>query len=219
MSFRPPEKDFVETVRQIVRVRKERKFSEEENAVRKLVMQAFRALGRAPSASEIGQKLQMSSERVNGVLRSLDEADVLYLEDDQIIAAYPFSNKPTKHRVIFSKSKTEAYAMCAIDALGIPFMFQENATILSRCGYCEKDLEIQVNEGRANSNEDAVVFFGFERSRHAATSSCPILQFFCCKPHLANWRIANSTKTGAILSLNEALILGGEIFGGTLDIR
>lgn len=217
MSFQPAEKDFVDAVRQIIRVRKKRRFSGEENDVRKFIMQMFRAGGRAPSTTEIVQKLQMSWESVKAVLRRLDDADILYLEDDKIVAAYPFSNKPTLHMVIFSKDRTQAYSMCAIDALGIPFMFQEDVTILSHCGYCDKDLQIQVNDGRANSNEDTVVFFGFERSKHAATSSCPILQFFCCRPHLANWRVENPTKTGEILSLNEALSLGEEIFGGMLD--
>lgn len=214
------EKDFLQVVRAIVRVRKGQilRFSNEENGVRKLVLQTFRELGRAPSAAEIAEKLKTSEEKVKAVLRRLDSADILYLEEDQIVATYPFSNKPTKHKIVFSKDGARAYSMCAIDALGIPFMFQENVRILSHCGYCDKDLEIQVNDGQASSNENTLVFFAFERSKHAATSLCPILQFFCCESHLANWRAVNPEKTGEMLNLNEALSLGAEIFGGTLDI-
>ncbi len=48
----------------------------------------------------------------------------------KIIAAYPFSIRPTRHRVELENGVTVS-AMCAIDALGIPPMVNCNATIYS----------------------------------------------------------------------------------------
>ncbi len=180
-------------------------------------METFRACGRAPTSSEIAERLRVSEERAMAVLRRLDEADVVYLEDDQIAAAYPFSNKPTKHVVTFNKTGTAAYSMCAIDALGIPFMFREAVTISSTCGFCNKSIEAEVDGRRIHSDKGVVVFFGFERSRHAATSSCPVLQFFCSDSHLVNWRAENPARIGEMLSLTDAADLAEEIFGGMLN--
>lgn len=44
--------------------------------------------------------------------------------------AYPFSGRPTPHRVRLGPA-AEANAMCAIDALGIPFMVGTSAEIVS----------------------------------------------------------------------------------------
>jgi len=210
--------DFVRTVKGIIRKRKEQiaTFREEENEVRKFVLESFRRLGRAPTLAEIAKDLKMNEERAEASLRKLDAADMLYLEGGRIVAAYPFSNQPTPHEVTFTRDGTRTYSMCAIDALGIAFMFGESVVISSRCGHCNKRLEIQVGDRAGSPDEEIMVFFGFARSEHAATSSCPILQFFCSRAHLDSWRVANPSKLGAPLNLEEATSLGKEIFGGTL---
>src|SRR5215472_13503582 len=53
-----------------------------------------------------------------------------------IRAAYPFSGLPTPHRVLLAPDAQEVaeqqvFAMCALDALGIPLMLHRAATILS----------------------------------------------------------------------------------------
>jgi hypothetical protein len=47
-----------------------------------------------------------------------------------IVAAYPFSGVPTLHQAQLAGRKP-VYAMCTVDALGIPFMFEQDATISS----------------------------------------------------------------------------------------
>jgi hypothetical protein len=72
-------------------------------------------------------------EVLEGV-RKLATADLLvWMEDEaRIISAYPFSGVPTAHQVLIG-GRNLLYAMCAIDALGIPFMLGQGARIRSTC--------------------------------------------------------------------------------------
>jgi alkylmercury lyase len=52
-------------------------------------------------------------------LDQLDAADAVHLVNGVVAVAYPFSGTPTPHRVQLDRLPA-AYAMCAIDALGLP---------------------------------------------------------------------------------------------------
>lgn len=60
---------------------------------------------------------------------SLVEADLLRIDGDRrVVVAYPFSAQPTRHRVTLHDGRTY-YAMCAIDALGIPYMLGQRGDV------------------------------------------------------------------------------------------
>lgn len=164
----------------------------------------------------------MSPSTVDEILRQLDESDVIYLDPDshEIASAYPFSNLPTPHLVAFldehGNECGKAYAMCAVDALGIPFMLNEMVRISSRCGSCGAEISLDLKGAVEDAREEAV-WFGLRRSDHAATSACPTIQFFCSKEHLAKWIDANPGQVGTPLSLKEAAELAREIFRGMLE--
>ena len=59
-------------------------------------------------------------------LRQLAADDLIALDGrDTLVAAYPFSPTPTAH--VVSRGDVRAFEMCAIDALGIPFMLDRDA--------------------------------------------------------------------------------------------
>ena len=58
---------------------------------------------------------------VHGAIARLDEKDLILVQDGQVTVAYPFSSTPTAFRVVPADGR-ERYAVCAIDALGVPVL-------------------------------------------------------------------------------------------------
>ncbi len=193
--------------------KKGRGLGDQEEKVRSYVLREFPNLGRAPKVREIGEALRIPEESVIRILKKLDSLDVIYLNPDtsEIEGAYPFRNS-SEHRVSFKNGGT-ANAMCAIDALGIAFMFRKDIGIDSSCAYCGESVHIEVEGGEITQRkpEDAVVWAGTKCSEHAATSLCTTLAFFCSKEHVEKWRAENKEE-GKVLSLAEALYVGKSIF-------
>src|SRR5919108_5667337 len=95
------------------------------------ILRRFATSGRPSKVEvdEVADRLGVDSERT---LATLAREDLVHLgRDREIAVAYPFSGRPTRHRVRFPDGH-ETYAMCAIDALGITPMFEEPIEITSR---------------------------------------------------------------------------------------
>ena len=133
--------------------------------------------------------------------------------DPAVTHAYPFSNERTAHRVRLADGP-EVFAMCAIDALGMPFMLKREASIESLCEDCGVAVRIEVQDREivGHSPADTVVWLG-ERAADcvAATDLCPNLNFFCSPSHLARWK-ERANARGEQLDLQQALIRGRQVF-------
>ncbi len=57
----------------------------------------------------------------------------------------------------------ERYAVCAIDALGIPAMLGAPVTISSRCHHCGEPLEIRVRPDGSSDGSETTVWVGERR--------------------------------------------------------
>jgi hypothetical protein len=79
----------------------------------------------APSSAEVRTAAARFGLDAEHALATLAREDLVHRgADDEITVAYPFSGRPTAHRVRFPGGH-EVEAMCAIDALGIAPMFGE----------------------------------------------------------------------------------------------
>jgi Alkylmercury lyase len=76
-------------------------------------------------------------------VRELDERDLVYVSDDHVVLAYPWSGTPTPFVTVLPGGR-ERWACCAIDALGIPAMLGEPVTIRTACHHCAERLELTV---------------------------------------------------------------------------
>lgn len=191
-----------------------------EATVWRFVITQYPVLGRAPSHREIALALGFSRDtEVQAILERLQKLDVLCLSPDsqQIQSAYPFSTVPTNHVVRFVDwpQAKAAYVMCAVDALGIPFLFQRDVEITSSCPYCARPLAIKACNFQIVERDpvETVVWVAETRTECAATSICPTLNFFCSPGHVEAWRKAAAKETGAVLSLGEALFVAKGLFG------
>ncbi len=190
-----------------------------EEAVRQYILTQYPLLGRAPGCQKIATALGLNEPGdVRAILERLHELDLLYLDSDsrEIRLAYPFSTVPTTHLVWFRDwpAAKPVYALCAIDALGIPFMMDRDVSIESSCAYCATPVAVNVRDRSIEScmPAETVVWVGTAYSGHAATSLCPTLDFFCSPAHAAAWREARPQEEGHVLSVGEAFYLGKGIF-------
>jgi hypothetical protein len=97
-------------------------------------------------------------EVADGVAR-LDDKDLVLVRDGQILLAYPFAASPTPFTVLIPGGG-ERYAVCAIDALGVPALLGEAVTIRSRCHHCGDALEIPTRPGGPVGNPGVMVWVG-----------------------------------------------------------
>jgi hypothetical protein len=185
--------------------------------VHKFILRTFAKTGHSPTLADIQHEF---------ALASLGKADLLIAElerqgsvhrspgDHAITHAYPFSNEPTAHRVWLANGP-EVYAMCAIDALGIPFMLRRDAEIRSLCVHCGKEVQIQIQAGqlRGHRPQRPVVWLPIVKEKCvAAIALCPGLNVFCSTAHLTLWHTAHAEHHGQLLTLAQALEKGRNIF-------
>jgi hypothetical protein len=107
------------------------RLTESERALYFWILRQLATQGRPSSVDiyEAAERLAIDAEQV---LETLAREDLVHRgPDGEITVAYPFSGRPTAHRVRFPTGH-EADAMCAIDALGIAPMFGEQVEVTSR---------------------------------------------------------------------------------------
>ncbi|OQW35740.1 MAG: hypothetical protein A4E20_09140 [Nitrospira sp. SG-bin2] len=190
-----------------------------EEMVRRYVLTRYPLLGRAPTRQEMVTALDcVSAEEIQATLERLHELDMLCLDSgsQEIRLAYPFSSVPTRHLVRFPGwgDTAPVYAQCAVDALGIPFMVQEDVSIASSCAHCAESVTVKIERGAIVTADPprTVVWAGTTRTGHAADSVCPTINFFCSPNHAIAWRQQQRDVAGQVLGLGEALYVGKGIF-------
>lgn len=201
-----------------------------QRAVQQYVLRAFATTGRPPTTAELATAA--APYEPGAVLATLHTADFLRLDaTGRIAAAYPFSATPTPHTVRINGRAT-AYAMCAIDALGIASMLGTDAWITSADPLTGEPITITVPapepDAPAGARWDpptAVVFAGRATDSDCHDSDCPApAADTCCghvnfftTPDTANaWAAQHPEITGRVLPPDQAEHLGSAIFGPLL---
>lgn len=192
------------------------RLSQSEDETRKYILKEFAKTGKPPSDKAIVAAMKLPSlESARQIVEKLHRADVLTKEGNEIISAYPFSAKATRHKVVF-RDGHEVYALCATDALGIHFMLGEDITVRSRCPECESEMRIEVKADKvASSVPEGVVEFVSSRESCGCTAKtfCPFMNFFCSREHLERWREKNPAYgKGEMYLLHQVLEHGKNIF-------
>lgn len=177
------------------------------------------ARGGRPSSVELraaAEELGLAADRA---LETLAREDLVHRgADGEIAVAYPFSGRPTAHRVRF-RGGHEADAMCAIDALGIAPMFGEAIEIESRDPVSGDQIRARVAPDASIdwSPASAVVIAGAIRSQgDACGGCCPVLNFFASAANAERWLDAHAEVTGTVISMEEAIAAGRAVFGDVL---
>ena len=188
--------------------------------VRVALLRLYAEQGRAPSSDALAMRAELSETAVRPLLEELRRRDLVVLDGDRIVGAYPFTDQDTGHRVTLDRRTLNA--MCAVDALGIGAMTGHDIRVASRCRHCGTPIRITTQDrGRALADvapTTAVVWLSVRyEGACAANSLCAKTAFLCSDDHLAAWRQARqSDEPGFRLSIEEALEAGRAIFGPSL---
>lgn len=194
------------------------RLTEDERELYFWILRRFASQGRPNSADvrATAERLALDAEHALGTLA---REDLVHRgADGEISVAYPFSGRPTAHRVRFPGGH-EVDAMCALDALGIAPMFGEPIEIQSRDPLSGDEIRARVAPGAAEwSPDSAVVIAGAIRSERddACGGCCPVLNFFASAGSAERWLAEHPDVRGRPISMEEAAAAGRAVFADAL---
>ena len=113
---------------------------------RLFVYRTFVERGAPATVAETAAELEVSLEDAEEAFRRLEAAHVVALAPGSLNVwlANPFSAVPTPFRVRTERGAW--WGSCIWDALGIPAMLGESATVSTTCGDCGDPLELRVSD-------------------------------------------------------------------------
>jgi hypothetical protein len=152
-------------------------------------------------------------------LVALAAADVVHTDPatGRISVAYPFSGRPTSHRVALAGGPTVS-AMCALDALGIPQMTGRDGQIRSADPASGQPIVVEVHdEVWRFEPATTVVLAGMAAYGVIADCCCPYINFHAGPSAADAYRRAHHGMGAELFDQAEALAAAGQVFGGLLD--
>jgi hypothetical protein len=87
---------------------------------------------------------ELGPEAVRARAVALDDVDLIGLDGEAILLAYPFTTGPNAFEVVVPR-KGVRHACCAIDALGVAPMLETAVTVRSRCHWSGETLAFDVD--------------------------------------------------------------------------
>jgi hypothetical protein len=184
------------------------------------ILRHFAASGR-PSGDETREAAARLGLDAEESLERLAAQDLVHLDRvGEIAVAYPFSGRPTDHRVQFAGGHL-VDAMCAIDALGIAPMFNEGIEINSRDPLTGEQIEVRLTSDGTGAWEPqaAVVVCGASGGGESCSSCCPVLNFFASRDNGERWLQGRPDVHGYVMTMPEAMDAGRAVFGDVLEAR
>ena len=196
------------------------RLSDPAGRVHRAVLIAFAATGQPPPQAEIQRLIRADGGEPDRVRAELTDADLLaFAANGEIRAAYPFSPTPTPIRVSWSGGP-DAYAMCAIDALGMSAMLGRPVTVTAAEPGTGRVITVTVNGDSARwKPRTAVVFAGGVSGAGppAADRCCGYINFFTTMRAARAWAGHHPEISGDILRRRGALRIGIDQFGPLLQ--
>lgn len=192
-------------------------------ALYRQILQHFADAGDAPAPETFREWAADVGVDPGEALARLVKADLAEADTDtgRILGAYPFSAASRGHQVAIGGGPT-VQAYCAVDALGIPAMLDQDADITSRDPHTGAEIRIQVRSGQATCapagviasipTEEAVT--GIDQP--AADAACPTVNFFASAGNADAYQQAHGV-TLEILTIPQALRFGSAGFGQLLS--
>jgi hypothetical protein len=182
------------------------------------MLREIAASGRMPNAEWIEKEASRSKLDPARTVERLAESDLVVLSPEgDVVAAYPFSGHQTPHRVELSPGRA-VYAMCAIDALGIPFMLNQDAQISSHDPRSGDPIRVwYLNQETRWDPSSAVVFVGSQGDAESiAERCCQVINFFRSCASAQAYQNEAPAVSGIILTQDQAVALGKRVFGNVL---
>jgi hypothetical protein len=181
------------------------------------VLRHFATTGTTPTRAEIDSAARAAGLDPAAALTALAADDVIAIDrDGRLRAAYPFSPTPTGHLVTLPT--VAVHAMCAIDALGTPYMLDTDAVITSTDPHNGTPIQVTVAGGAATfqPTTTVVVYAATPESGRSVDTCCYTINFFADTNSAQAWITAHPQLAAMILSQDQAVTLGRDIFATLL---
>jgi alkylmercury lyase len=185
------------------------------------ILRRFATHGR-PASAELRDAAARLGVDLESALATLAREDLVRLgADGEIAVAYPFSGRPTGHRVRFANAH-EVEAMCAIDAPGIAPMFGERIEVASRDPLSDEEIRVRVapdGEASWKPTSSVVVAGVLDRCEESFRGCCPALNFFASSDNAERWLEGHHEIRGQVVSMPDAIASGRAVFGDVFGER
>jgi alkylmercury lyase len=183
------------------------------------VLRRFLATGAPPTAGWLRQAALDEGLDASAV-DELAAADAVHVLNGVVAVAYPLSGTPTPHRVELD-GLPPVYAMCAIDALGLPAMTGRDGRITSTDAHDGTPIEVTARSGAWSwTPATAVVVAGRAAGSGAKSSSfeavCPNTAFHASPENAHAYLASHGNLDGDILGQDTAVECGRLNFGTLL---
>jgi hypothetical protein len=192
------------------------------------VLRRFLGSGTAPTLSWVrlaAAELGLSDSAV----AELEAADLVHFDGELVSVAYPFSGTPTRQQVELDGFPA-VYAICAIDALGIPAMARRNGRIAAVDPRDGAPMVVSVKgAGEAGGGQwrwtPAGVAVVYGRTADCGTecgsweTMCPHTTFHASRDSARAYLADRDGIEGEVLSQQAAVKLAERIFGPLLGGR
>lgn len=186
------------------------------------LLRLFLTLRRAPTVAELQEPAHVADSSVAALLSELVLQDVIQRDiDGAIRAAYPFSSRPTEHQVHL-EGRPPLFAMCVIDALGLPFMVGQAARIVTRDPVDATLIEIWIEPttGELVWHPEETVILADRRPEQpiiAADCCCPLINAFASQARAEGWQHAHPEASVRLLTKEAAIDEARTLFEHLLD--
>lgn len=187
-----------------------------ERAVYHWILRNF-AAGRPPEPSALAGECARQGVSLEHVLEVLAREDLVHADESGgIVVAYPFSGRPTPHRVFLDDR--EVFAMCAIDALGTAPMLGRPVEVVSTDPVGGEEIRVSLSPNGSASwqPEQAVVVTGRACDGEAFRGCCQILNVFASPENADRYLRRRTGVSGFQISIPQAIESGRLIFGRVL---
>lgn len=130
-----------------------KKFNDAENEIRLAIMNFIIDFKRPFHVIKDGyqslNKIHLSEKKdFSSIIAVLKEQDGMMVDAQQNVNfIYPVSALPTNHHVTLADGRSFC-AMCAIDAIGSAFTFQQDIDVHSKCSMCGKEVYVKIKDGQ-----------------------------------------------------------------------
>ena len=205
---------------------------------------AFPAQGGPPDRATLVRLARRFGLGLDATLAQLAVHDLVQRDPTTgaITVAYPFSGVARPHRVTLLTElggpvATEVYAMCALDALGIPLMLRRPALVTSVDPLTGEEVRVRVWQADAaaggaesglpgwRAEWDPVTAVVYARPEDhmaeagdtAAVCRCPVTNFFATPDHAGSWAEQHGAPGDIMLAHAETLQRAHRRFAGILD--
>jgi hypothetical protein len=192
--------------------------SDAELGLYQWVLRRFAEHGK-PSGHELRVKATELGLERERTLEALAREDLLHTNTEgEIVVAYPFSGRPTRHHVLL-ESGQEVDAMCAIDAVGVAAMLGMRVRVRSSDPTTEDEITVSVDpSGHASWQPlEAVVVAGSRSDGPSYEGCCAVLNLFSSTASAERYLAGHPEVRGRTISIPEAVAAGRAIFGQALE--